>query len=135
MITNTSELRVRYIETDQMQVAHHACYFAWFEYGRTELMRQIGYPYRKMEEEGVMLPVIEIGGRYYKPARYDDRLHIITEMPSLPRATIRLNYRVVRLPAEELLAEGFTVHVFLSQFGKPIRPTKRFMQVLKPYFN
>jgi len=134
MITNTTDLRVRYVETDQMQVAHHSCYFAWYECGRTELMRQLGYPYRKMEGEGVMLPVIEVGSRYYKPARYDDLIRIITEMPAPPKATMRLNYRVVRLPGEELLAEGFTIHVFLNQFGKPIRPVKKFLQVIKPFF-
>jgi acyl-CoA thioester hydrolase len=128
------ELRVRYAETDQMKVVHHARYFEWFECGRSNLMRQIGYPYKVMEEEGFYLPIIEVGCRYYSPATYDDLVQIKTEIRERPRAKIRLDYLVSRLPGNELLVEGFTIHAFLDHLGKPCKPNRKFIESLKPYF-
>ena len=134
MITNDMELRVRYAETDQMKFAHHSRYFEWFECGRSNLMRQIGYPYKVMEEEGFFLPIIEVGCKYHLPAKYDDLVQITTEIRDFPRAKIRLHYTVHRLPGNELLVEGFTTHVFLNHIGKPCRPNRKFLEVIKPYF-
>ena len=70
-------LRVRYAETDRMGVVYHANYLVWFEVGRTDLLRGLGWTYREMEESGVMLPVIEAHCEYRRPARYDDPLIVI----------------------------------------------------------
>ncbi len=76
MIISTIRFRVRYAETDRMQYAHHSRYFEWFECGRTEMMRELDYPYLQMEEDGVLLPIVELGCRYRLPAKYDDLLRL-----------------------------------------------------------
>ena len=75
-----SQLRVRYEETDQMGVVYHANYLTWFEIGRTELIRALGYPYRKIEEKGLLLPVTEADLKFRKPAHYDDLIGIYTRV-------------------------------------------------------
>jgi acyl-CoA thioester hydrolase len=117
-----------------MGVVHHSRYFEWFECGRTELMRQLGYPYRTMEEEGILLPIVEANSKYLVPAKYDDLIQIQTELREKPRPKVQLFYKVLRLPENELLAKGFTTHVFLNQSGKPIKPIKKFLEVINPYF-
>ena len=85
MIATKMLIRVRYAETDKMQVAHHARYFEWYECARTELMREIGYPYDALEKEGSMLPLIETNCRFIQPALYDDVLEITTILAGLTR--------------------------------------------------
>ncbi|HCH37026.1 MAG TPA: acyl-CoA thioesterase, partial [Acidobacteria bacterium] len=78
MRSATSIVRVRYAETDKMGVVYHANYLVWFEIGRTDLLRTIGWTYRQMESAGISLPVIEAHCEYRKPARYDDELEVTT---------------------------------------------------------
>jgi acyl-CoA thioester hydrolase len=105
----TTRIRVRYSEIDKMDVAHNAAYLHWFEIGRTELLRQLGYPYRRLEEAGYMLPVAEAVCRYMVPARYDDELEITTEVRELKKRTVTLGCAIRR--GETVLAKGHTVHV------------------------
>jgi len=134
MITSVIHLRVRYAETDRMQFAHHSRYFEWFECGRTELMRQMGYTYRQMEEEGVLLPLVEAGCRYHKPALYDDLLRLETCLREMPRARMRLDYKLVREEENLLLAEGFTVHAFIKRDGRPVKPPEKFLHILRRHW-
>ncbi|MGA3371891.1 MAG: thioesterase family protein [Terracidiphilus sp.] len=112
----TTEVRVRYAETDQMGIVYYANYLVWFEIGRVELLRSLGFSYSQLESEhGRILPVIEATCRYRSPARYDDRILIETR-PALVRSMVlKFTYRILR-KAEDgaepmLLAEGETVHV------------------------
>lgn len=107
----TTRIRVRYSEIDKMDVAHNAAYLHWFEIGRTELLRQLGYPYRRLEEEGYMLPVAEAVCRYMVPARYDEELEIHTAVLELKKRTIKLGCEIFRVTDDTLLAKGHTVHV------------------------
>ena len=75
---SVARVRVRYAETDQMNVVYYANYFVWFEVGRTELLRGLGWSYREMEAEGYSLPVIEASCQYLRPSHYDDELQITT---------------------------------------------------------
>jgi len=134
MIRSILYLRVRYAETDRMKFAHHSRYLEWFECGRAELMRQMGYTYRQMEEEGVLLPLVEAGCRYRKPAFYDDLLRLETVLREMPRARLRLEYQVFRDEDNLLLAEGFTVHAFMNQRGRPIKPPGKFLTVLRQHW-
>jgi acyl-CoA thioester hydrolase len=110
-----TELRVRYSETDQMGVVYHANYLVWFEIGRVEFMRSLGFDYKQMEvEDGCILPVVEATCRYKAPARYDDEI-LIEASPILLRGSLlKFAYRILRAPnAHEgllLLAEGETAH-------------------------
>jgi acyl-CoA thioester hydrolase len=123
-----TEVRVRYAETDQMNVVYYANYLVWFEVGRVELLRKLGFSYRQLEKEhGCILPVIEATCRYRSPALYDDQILIETRPALLRGPVLKFAYRILR-KAEEgadptLLAEGETVHVVCdSQMNKKPLP-------------
>ena len=114
-----SQVRVRYAETDQMGVAYHGNYLAWFEVGRTDLLRQTGLTYRELEQQDLRLPVIEVQVRYLKPALYDDVIEIRTELASLSGARVAFDYQVWRDGDE--LARGATAHAAVDAGGRPRR--------------
>jgi acyl-CoA thioester hydrolase len=120
-------VRVRYADTDTMQVVYYANYFVWFETGRVELLRELGLVYRDLEETGSYIPVVEAGASYKAPARFDDELVIRTRIARIGNSSIRFENEVYKLPAMELLCTGHTVHVFVGPDGrsKPIPPEIR----------
>jgi acyl-CoA thioester hydrolase len=123
-------LRVRYAETDQMAVVYYANYINWFEVGRTEMLRQLGLTYREMEEDGMVLPVVEVKCRYKHPARYDDEITIRTWVVQLRASFLRFQYEVVRKSDERLLAEGESVHVVVGRDLKRAPLTGKYLNVL-----
>jgi len=125
-------ITVRYAETDMMGVVYHGSYLPWFEVGRTDLMKQYGLPYRQLEAEGFFLPVLEVGARYLKPARYDDTITIVTTLREKPLLRIKLEYEVRR--GDELLATGFTLHAFIDRAGRPVRPPASFQEKMNAVF-
>jgi acyl-CoA thioester hydrolase len=116
-----TRVRVRYAETDQMRVAYHGNYFAWFEVGRVELLRQMGWPYKTLEAEGVSLPVIEAACQYRHPARYDDELEIRTTGRMATPLRLRFTYELVRVEDARVLATAETMHVPVNREGRPCR--------------
>jgi acyl-CoA thioester hydrolase len=113
----TTEVRVRYAETDQMGIVYYANYLVWFELGRVELLRSLGLAYSRLEtDHGCILPVIEARCRYRAPARYDDEILIETRPAMMRESVLKFAYRIYRKldqkeKERELLAEGETVHV------------------------
>ena len=112
----TTEVRVRYAETDQMGIVYYANYLVWFEIGRVELLRALGLTYNQLEiDHQCILPVIEASCRYRAPARYDDEILIETRPSLLRGSVLKFAYQVWRKATEteerKLLAEGETVHV------------------------
>src|SRR5262245_44997344 len=124
-------IRVRYADTDQMGFAYYAHYLRWFEIGRVEMLRALGWSYRSVEDAGIQLPVLEARCRYFKPARYDDEVVIETGVRELKRASVRFGYRVRRGAEGEILAVGETEHCFLDRDGKPTRPPARLTELLE----
>jgi len=114
-------LRVRYAETDQMQVVYYANYFVWFEVGRCEWLRSLGRSYRDLEATGIQLPVIEAHCEYRRSARYDDDLTIVTRGHLLSPARIQFEYEVQRVPDNVVTAVGRTVHAAVNRTGRPTR--------------
>ncbi|HXG37184.1 MAG TPA: thioesterase family protein, partial [Bacteroidota bacterium] len=90
MIKQTTQIRVRYADTDQMKFVYYAKYFEYFEQGRSDLLRAIGLPYPEIEKLGIFLPVIEAFARYRKPAKYDDLLTVETIINEMPVARVRI---------------------------------------------
>jgi acyl-CoA thioester hydrolase len=153
--TFKTRLRVRYAETDQMGVVYHANYLVWFEVGRVELMRELGFAYAQMEaEEGCALPVVEVNCRYRSPARYDDELVLETRLTSLRGPVLKFSYQLRRaalagagegvvaavggaspaLPAAdggELLAEAVTTHVVVDRNLKSCPLPERYLGALQ----
>ena len=113
-------VRVRYAETDQMGVVYYGNYYLWFEVGRVELCRQLGFEYKKMEtDDDSFIVVAESSCRYRKPAKFDDVLRIRTRIAEAQRRTIRFAYEIYREETNELLANGETFHVICDRLGRP----------------
>ena len=89
MIKTETKIRVRYADTDKMGVVYHANYAVYYEVARTEMFREIGLPYAKMEESGVMLPLVDLHCNYRKSAQYDDLLTVVTTVEEMPNVKIR----------------------------------------------
>jgi len=106
------EIEVRYAETDQMGVVHHANYLIWFELARTNLCTRSGFHYRQIEELGYLLMVTTAEVRYRQGARYGDRLRVVAWLEKLASRGLRFSYQVHR--DEELLATGATEHVWVD---------------------
>jgi len=119
--SSSTTVRVRYAETDQMGVAWHGEYLAWFEVGRTDLLRGCGCTYRELEAQGLRLPVIEVQARYLRPARYDDVLAIHTRLTDVGGARVSFDYEVRREGTEGPLATGSTSHAAIDLHGRPRR--------------
>lgn len=129
MPTSVSTLRVRYAETDKMGVVYYANYLVWFEVGRADLLRSLGWSYREMELAGVSLPVIEAQCTYQRPARYDDEIEIRTAGRMLSPVRMEFDYEVIRRQDSTVAAVGKTVHAALDQSGRPCRLPKRVREV------
>lgn len=120
MISNEIQVRVRYAETDQMGYVYYGNYATYFEVARVELLRSIGFTYKKLEEEGIMLPVFEFSIKYFKPAFYDDLLTIKTTIPETPSARIKFLYETFNENGV-ILNKAETTLVFISKATN--RPT------------
>ncbi|SNR51821.1 acyl-CoA thioester hydrolase [Lutibacter agarilyticus] len=121
MISDKIQFRVRYGETDQMSYAYHGNYAAYFEMGRTEWLRKLGVSYRSMEENGIMLPVINLNTNYLKPAKYDDILTLKTTLAKKPTARIEFEFEIHN-ENNELLTTATATLVFVNM--KTNRPTR-----------
>jgi acyl-CoA thioester hydrolase len=114
-----------------MGVVYHANYAIWFEVGRIETLRQLGFAYKEMEAEGCRLAVVELRCRYRMPARYDDLITIRTRAQLVRQGHIRFAYEVLRAEDGQLLAEGETLHMPLDMHGKRSRVPDKYLKVLK----
>jgi len=121
VIESRSRLRVRYAETDQMGIAWHGNYFAWFEVGRTDLLRHLGTTYRELESLGLRLPVIQCHAEYRRPARYDDIVEVLTRLRKLGGARLEFEYEIRLNGGDDVLATGTTTHASTDTSGRPRR--------------
>lgn len=112
-------IRVRYAETDQMGVVYHANYLIWFEIGRVEFMRSLGFDYKLMElHDDTYIVVADVHCRYHHPARYDDLLTVRTRILEAKSRTLKFGYELFRHSDNELLANGHTLHVACNRAGR-----------------
>ena len=129
MPASVSRVRVRYAETDKMGVVYYANYLVWFEVGRADLLRSLGWSYREMELAGVSLPVIEAQCSYQRPSRYDDDIEVRTTGRMLSPVRMEFEYAVIRAQDQTTVATGKTVHAALDAAGKPCRLPARVREV------
>ena len=125
MIHTISQIRVRYAESDRMDVVYHSNYLVWFETARILMLDEIGIPYRKIEARGLYIPVLSANIEYKSPAFFDDRLEVHLFMREKPRVRFQMHYEVHR--EDTLLARGATSHGFMDRNGKGLRPPKDFI--------
>jgi len=134
MYSHEHTIRVRYGETDQMGYVYYGDYAEYLEVGRVEALRSLGFPYRRLEEEGMMLPVHDLHITYHKPARYDDLLTIRTTITELPNVRMKFTYEI-RNASAELLCEASTTLVFVdSTTMRPMRGPDELVKALTPFF-
>lgn len=114
-----TEVRVRYAETDQMGIVHHASYLVWFEVGRSELCRAKGFSYKEMEEQdNALMVVAETYCRYKSPAYYEDVLTVRTKVGEVRSRSLRFFYEIHRAADDRLIAEGETLHLVTDKDRK-----------------
>lgn len=114
-------IRVRYVESDQMGVAHHSAYVAWLEEARIEWLRTVGQSYRELETAGVLMPVIELGVTYKRSFRFDDELDLVTSAAVLGRTRVEFMTRFLLAGESEVRAEGRVVIAAVGRDGRPQR--------------
>ncbi|MBL0104348.1 MAG: acyl-CoA thioesterase [Bacteroidetes bacterium] len=134
MITNDIQIRVRYAETDQMGYVYYGNYAAYFEVARVEMLRMLGFNYKQLELEGVMLPVLEFSIKYFKPAFYDDLLTIRTTVNEMPAARIKFTYETFN-EKNELLNRAETTLVFINKsMNRPVAMPAKMQEAMLQYF-
>jgi acyl-CoA thioester hydrolase len=129
---NETRLRVRYAETDQMGVVYHANHFIWFEVGRVELLRQLGFSYKDMErEDDCFIAVVDAQCRYKAPVHYDDEVVVRTNLKHVREKVIRFGYKLRHAETGELLAEGETTHIVAGSKMKPRALPEKYLKVFR----
>ena len=126
-----TKLRVRYAETDQMGVVYNSNYIVWFEIGRVEMLRQLGFSYREMEEQdGIHLAVADVRCRYKAPALYDDIVVLRTHLVKVRDSLLHFGYEVLREEDGAVLAEGESIHLVVNSDFKRIRLSQKYLPSL-----
>mgnify|MGYP001364250058 CR=1 FL=1 len=122
MKTNQIEQRVYYADTDHEGVVYYANYLRWFEMGRTEILRRYRFDYSDIEKRDLIVPVVEVKCIYKQSAKYNDIIIIKTTIENIGNSSIKFHYEIIRKNNNELLAEGYTVNVFVNT--KTMKSTK-----------
>ena len=134
MYSFETKIRIRYGDTDKMGYAYYGNYPRFYEVGRTEMLRSLGYTYGRLEDQGIMMPVISLNINYFQPAYYDDELTIKTIVKELPLVKMRFEYEI-RNTKGDLINQGETVLAFIDEITrKPMRAPKQIMERLEPFF-
>lgn len=134
MYVSETKVRVRYGETDQMGYVYYGNYPLYYEVARTDMIRKLGWPYKKLEESGIMLPVLSLNVKYIKPAFYDDELTVKTKVIKLPETRIDFEYEVFN-EKNELINIGETTLVFVDmKTMKPTAAPEAFINDIRKYF-
>jgi acyl-CoA thioester hydrolase len=129
-IVGETKLRVRYAETDKMGVVYHSNFVIWFEVGRVELLRQLGFQYSEMEsEDNCHIPVVDLRVRYKAPALYDDEIVVRTQIKNVRSSLLHFSYEVFRESDRTLLATGETMHIIVNNKLERTMLPEKYMQV------
>ena len=133
MYSYTYVHRVRYRECDPMGVVYHTHYLDYFEAARTEALRELGLAYKDLEAQGVMMPVIDVGVQYRRPAYYDDLLEITSIVDEMPRMRLAIRYEVTRRGETDVLTTGHVSLCFLdAERNRPIPAPEAVVSLFRP---
>jgi acyl-CoA thioester hydrolase len=129
---NETRIRVRYAETDQMGVVYHSNHFIWFEVGRVELLRQLGFSYKEMETvDNCFIAVVDARCRYKAPVHYDDEVVVRTFLKQVRERVIHFGYELLSPDGGRLLAEGETTHIVANAQMQPRKLPEKYMKVFR----
>lgn len=135
MLKSELFLDVRYYETDQMGIVHHSNYIRYFECGRIAMLKELGLPIERIEEAGVMLPVVSVECRYKTPAVLGDTLRIVTSVDEVPRARLVIRNEVYN-PSDQLVCEGSVTLGFIdSNTRRPVRCPEMLVKIFEEHIN
>lgn len=134
MIT-TTEITVRYAETDQMGIVHHSNYPIWYEVGRTEFIKQFGMTYSAFEQEGLILPLLEMDSKFIQPAFYEDELIIHTRAQSANCVKLVFYYEIYRKSDGKLINTGHTIHGIVEKNMRPCNIKKKYPKIYDMLIN
>jgi acyl-CoA thioester hydrolase len=136
MYTSTTQIRVRYGETDQMGYLYYGYYALYYEQGRAEAIRQLGFTYRELEEAGVLMPVVEMNAKYFRPALYDDLVTVKTSLKVLDKESPQVQFHSeLYNESGKLLNEGIVTLVFFDpKTRRKISMPEVLFDTLAPYF-
>lgn len=118
------ERRAAYYETDQMGIIHHSNYIRWMEEARLDFMEQLGWGYRKLEEDGLFIPVTAVSCEYKSPVRFDDTVLISVRVAEYRGVRLTMSYRITDRTTGQLRTVGESRHCFCNREGRPIRLKK-----------
>ena len=136
MFSSTTQIRVRYGETDQMGYLYYGNYALYYEVGRAEAIRQLGFTYRQLEEMGIMMPVAELNSQYFRPALYDDLVTVKTILKELPEGSKIQFHSELYNEGGQLLNKGVTTLVFYDgKEKKRANMPPELYERLAPFFN
>jgi acyl-CoA thioester hydrolase len=126
-----SHVRVRFAETDKFGSAYHGAYFAWFEVGRTDWLRERGMTYVDLMSRDLHLPVISTEAKFLRPVAYDDRIEITTSLSQVTGVRLLFDYELRREGEAETLTRARTEHASVDGSGRPRRFPEEIMRLLK----
>ena len=134
MIKGDIKLRVRYSDTDQMGYVYYGRYASYYEVARVELFRNLGFSYKKLEEEGIGMPVIDMETKYLLPIKYDEEITISTRIEKLPSSRIIFHYEILN-QNNDLANTAKTTLTFINLLNKkPVRTPKELLDLIKNKF-
>lgn len=134
MFTTITQVRVRYAETDKMNYVYYGNYAQYYEIGRTEMLRELGFTYRSLEDKGYMLPVLTLNVKYLKSASYDDLLTIKTSIKKMPSVRIKFDYEIYN-EKKQLINKGDSTLVFIDiKKNKPVVAPDFFIKIISENF-
>ena len=136
MVVSKTIVRVRYADTDQMKIVYHGKYLEYFEVGRTEMMRELGLPYKVIEDNGYIMPLIASHMEYKHSALYDELLEIETRVEKLPLVKVHIEYKIKSLDRNLTVVKGYTDLVFVKQeSNKVTRSPEFFLEKFRSHFD
>lgn len=136
MYESVTQVRVRYGETDQMGYLYYGYYALYYEVGRAEAIRQLGYTYKELEEMGIVMPVAELNAKYLRPALYDDLITVKTILKELPEGPKIQFHTELYNEQQQLLNVGVTTLVFFDpKEKKKINMPSELYERLAPFFS
>jgi len=134
LVWHRSAMRVLYVDTDRSQVVYHANYLRYFEFGRAALMRDADYPYKQVEENGYIYPIIKTELSYHSPLYYDDLMHIYTRPSAIGLVKVRFDYIITKADSGEIVCLGFTQHCAIAAAGgKPVEIDARTLRLWQEF--
>ena len=131
MIINNHPIKVYYRDIDQMGIVYYSRYLEYFEEGRTELLNQVGLDVPSIEKKGILLPVTTSHCDYKVGLKLEEEIIIESSIKKYPKATLRIDYKVLNSTNKDLMAVGYTKHAFLNNLGNTMRVPKFILNALK----